>query len=62
MAYFKFEPNKYVVTKYKIKILYLSYMLTYILKFVVKVMEKSIFIHNIDVPYIGDYTVIDKRK
>ena len=29
---------------------------------VIKVMEKSIFIHNIDVSYIGDYTVIDKLK
>ena len=25
-------------------------------------MEKSIFNHNIDVRYIGDYTVIDKWK
>ena len=30
--------------------------------FVLKVMEKSIFIHNIKVPYIGDYTVINKWK
>ena len=27
---------------------------------VTKIMEKYIFIHNIEVPYIGDYTVIDK--
>ena len=25
-------------------------------------MEKTIFIHNIEIPYIGDYTVIDKWK
>ena len=25
-------------------------------------MEKSIFIRNIEVPYIGDYTVIDKMN
>ena len=25
-------------------------------------MKKSIFIHNIQIPYIGDYTVIDKWK
>ena len=29
---------------------------------VIKVMEKSIFIHNIEVPYVGDYIVIDKWK
>ena len=29
---------------------------------VIKVIEKSIFIHNIKVTYIGDYTVIDKWK
>ena len=28
----------------------------------VKVIEKSIFINNIEVSYIGDYTVIDKWK
>ena len=31
-------------------------------KTVIKVMEKSSFIHNIEVPYIGYYTVIDKWK
>ena len=25
-------------------------------------MKKSIFIHNIEVPYIGDYTVVEKLK
>ena len=30
--------------------------------FVIKVKEKSIFIHNIEIPYIGDYIVIDKGK
>ena len=29
---------------------------------VIKLIEKSIFIHNIEIPYIGDYTVIDKWK
>ena len=29
---------------------------------VIKIMEKSIFIHDIKVSYIGDYTVIDKWK
>ena len=28
----------------------------------VKVMEKFIYIHNIKIPYIRDYTVIDKWK
>ena len=33
-----------------------------IVSIAVKVIEKSIFIHNIEVLYITDYTVINKQK